>query len=208
MKKGLDYINEWDAFVRAENEAAFHELYCHYFKYLSFIGLKKGFPVNKVKDNINDLFLCLWEKRGQLDNVVNFHNYIVSSFLRKLYRKENLEIDESMFVETVPGLQTYPSVESQYIAQHTQDDLSRILKIFVEKLPDKQKQMIYQKFYLGLSYKEISETNSISINTVYNTIYKALEKLKIEIGKENLSAFSLALALLSLLCLIYFQKIL
>lgn len=208
MKKGSDYIKEWHEFVHEENEVAFHELYCHYFKYLSFIGLKKGFSVNRVKDNINDLFLNLWEKKGQLYSVVNFHNYIVSSFLRKLYRRDNLEIDESMLIEMVPGLQTYPSVESEYISQHTQDDLSRILKVFVEKLPYKQKQMIYQKFYLGLSYKEISETNHISINTVYNTVYKALEKLKIEIGKDNLSAFSLALALLSLLCLIYFQKFL
>jgi RNA polymerase sigma factor (sigma-70 family) len=206
LKKGLDYIKEWEAFVHVEDEEAFHELYCHYFKYLSFVGLKKGFPVNRVKDNVNDLFLGLWEKRGQLNNVINFHNYIVSSFLRKLYHKENLEIDGSMPLETLPELQTCPSVESQYISQHTQDDLSRILKVFVEKLPGKQKQMIYQKFYLGLSYKEISETNRVSINTVYNTVYKALEKLKVEIGKDNLSAFSLALALLSFLCLIYLKK--
>lgn len=206
VKKGKDLKNEWEKFIFSEDDHAFYALYNHYFKYLSFIGLKKGFSTNKVKDAINDLFLYLLESRGNLASVAHFHNYILTCFLRKLYQKAKLDVDQSVLLEECLELYVQPSAETLFIQLDVQENVKRILMNFVDQLPTKQRQMIFQKFYLDLSYKEISDVNNVSINTVYNTIYKSVDRLKQQIGDEQLSALAIALAVLSLLCFIFFHK--
>jgi RNA polymerase sigma factor (sigma-70 family) len=190
---GLNNTKAWSDFIQLENEEAFHVLYTHYFKYLTYVGLKRGFAYNRVQDGINDLFLYLWESKEKLKTILNFHNYIITVFLRKLYRNDDLCHEEESDFEFYSESFILPSVESQYIRIQAQQDISRILKDFVDKLPDRQRLMICQKFYIGLSYKEIAEANDVSINTVYNTIYKAVENLKVRIGKDHLDALFLAL---------------
>jgi len=73
-------------------------------------------------------------------------------------------------------------------------------------LPPKQRSLVYQKFYLGLSYQEIADANHISVNTVYNSIYKAIDKLKKLIGKEQLGILALAMTVLSVLLAIFLKK--
>jgi len=41
------------------------------------------------------------------------------------------------------------------------------------------------KFYEGLSYEEIVERTGLSHRTVYNKIYEALKKLKLDIGNSQ-----------------------
>ena len=203
MKKGLDFQADWEAFIEGNDEIAFHALYSYYFKYLANAGIRKGFSTVRVHDNINDVFLYLWEKRNALTAVKNFHNYIITVFLRKLYQKESILIDESVELHDFPELQITPSVENQHILTNNQQEAAKILKTVVDKLPEKQKHMVYQKFYLGLSYKQISESNQVSINTVYNTVYKALENLKKEMSKEQLAALVVVLSLISLYFFIF-----
>lgn len=206
MKQGADLRKEWAVFILTENETAYHGLYTHYYHYLSFIGFKKGAGTVKVKDCINDLFLYLWENRERLIHIKDHHSYIITAFLRKLLRKENFSEAYSIEEYDLPDYTATPSVESQYIRQNVQENVSRILKTYVDQLPERQRTMIYQKFYLGLSYKEISDLNEISVNTVYNTVYKAVDKLKLLIAKEHLSILSIAVSAFSLFFLFFFQN--
>ena len=206
MKQGADLRQEWSVFILTENEKAYHELYTHYYHYLSFVGFKKGVDTVKVKDCINDLFLYLWENRERLVHVKDHHNYIVTAYLRKLLRKENFSEAYSIEEYDLPDYTATPSVETLYIRQNVREDVSRVLKTYVDQLPQRQRTMIYQKFYLGLSYKEISDLNGISVNTVYNTIYKAVDKLKLLMAKEHLSMLSIAVSALSLFFLFFFQN--
>lgn len=204
FKNGQNLKVQWDAFVQTTDEQAYRELYSHYYKYLSFIALKKGYTAAKTKDCINDLFLYLWENTEKLQDVRNHHNYIVTGFLRKLFRTENFSAENSIALEDeLPELLIAPSAEAQHIRNSMQLDVSRILQEYVKKLPAKQRQMIYQKFYLGLSYHEISEANAVSINTVYSTVYNALDRLRMLIGKEQLAALVLFLGAVSIFFLFF-----
>jgi len=198
-----DNAKAWDDFIGLESEEAFHVLYTYYYNYLTYVGLKKKFPSSRVKDEINEVFLYLWENRGKLKTIINAHNYILTAYLRKLYKKDNIGLSETSDWEANAEFLVLPSVETRYIRPQMQQHVSRILTDFVGKLPERQRQMIYQKFYLGLSYKEIATVNEVSINTVYNTIYKAVEKLKHQIGKDNLDTLLLALILICILYLFF-----
>lgn len=205
MRKGKDLKEEWNAFVKMESESAFYDLYTHYFHYLNYIGLKKGSPATKVKDSINDLFLYLWENRAKLQHTLDHHNYIITAFLRKLYRKENFSSEDSLKFNELEELAIAPSAEAIHIINASSAKVSHILKEYVGQLPKSQRDMVYQKFYLGLSYKEIAENNQVSINTVYNTIYKAVDKLRSLIGKDQLGILSIVITVITAIFFIFFK---
>nr|WP_305121144.1 sigma-70 family RNA polymerase sigma factor [Pedobacter xinjiangensis] len=205
MEKGISLTKEWNAFVNNKDEQAYLDIYAHYYNYLNFVGLKKGFSLAKVKDSINDTFLYLWENHGKMICVVHHHNYIITAFLRKLYKKEKFNAGDSIVLDDLPEFLLSPSVEETYITKQSQSASSRVLQNYVEQLPAKQRQLIYQKFYLGLSYQEIADTNGISINTVYNTIYKAVDKLKLLLEKEQTPLLTLAITTILFLFVFFFK---
>ncbi|MBS0031182.1 RNA polymerase sigma factor [Chitinophaga sp. 22321] len=186
MIPGNDLKKEWQDFATQESQPAFYRIYTHYYHYLTYLGVKKGANSELVKDVINDVFLFLWESRLKLREIHHFHNYIITIFLRKLFRKESFveEVNEAM---DLPEWLLSTSVEEQLIDREQTAQLSKTVRAYIANLPSRQQQMIYQKFFLNLSYPEIAAANGVSVNTVYNTIYKTLDKLKAGINKELIS---------------------
>ncbi|WP_257656381.1 RNA polymerase sigma factor [Parapedobacter lycopersici] len=179
-KNGRDLKTAWDAFISDANEQAFYCLYGHYYDYFSFLGGKRNQRADRVADSINDLFLYVYENRSRLLNVRDHHNYLVTAFIRKLFRKVPVERELSGWLSEE---HVYPSPEVQLIQQSMDDELKCALKKLIGQLPAKQHRMIYQKFYLGMSYREISLSNRVSEKTAYNTIYIAVDKLRNLLGK-------------------------
>ena len=52
----------------------------------------------------------------------------------------------------------------------------------LNKLPKRQKEVVYLKYYSGLKTKEISETMKINYQSVVNALHKALKNLKKDIS--------------------------
>ncbi|MNT95394.1 RNA polymerase sigma factor [compost metagenome] len=73
----------------------------------------------------------------------------------------------------------------------------------MEQLGKKQRLVIYQRFFLDLSYQEIADANQVSIHTIYNTIYKSLEKIKNNLSSEQEIFLKVAVGLLSSFLLIF-----
>jgi RNA polymerase sigma factor (sigma-70 family) len=205
-KSGIALKIQWDAFIAEGDQNNFYALYSHYHDYLIYIGNLKGATLDKSKDCINDLFLYLFENRSRLQHIRNHHNYLLTSFIRSLFRKQNFSAEESLELADLPEMPVYPSAEAEYILQTSQEELAQVLQGHVNNLSDAQTKIVYQKFYLGLTYEEIARVNDISIKTAYNTIYNSVEKLKKLIGREYVEALSTAISLVSLLFLIILKK--
>ena len=196
----------WNTFVAAACEEAFYQIYEYYHHYLSYVGTKRGFAIDIIQDAINDVFLHLWENRAKSSSIHHLHNYIITIFLRKLFR------DDAKKYEMIPTIATLlencevPSVEDGFIQRYTEDEVGRFVKEKVDELGEKQRLLIYQKFYLGLSYQEIAAANGISINTVYNTIYKSVDKLRNLLTTEQETFLKIAIGALSTFFLFFLQN--
>ncbi|WGQ15696.1 RNA polymerase sigma factor [Sphingobacterium faecium] len=196
----------WNTFVAAACEEAFYQIYEYYHHYLSYVGTKRGFAIDIIQDAINDVFLHLWENRAKSSSIHHLHNYIITIFLRKLFR------DDAKKYEMIPTIATLlencevPSVEDGFIQRYTEDEVGRFVKEKVDELGEKQRLLIYQKFYLGLSYQEIAAANGISINTVYNTIYKSVDKLRNLLTAEQETFLKIAIGALSTFFLFFLQN--
>ncbi|WP_154402303.1 RNA polymerase sigma factor [Mucilaginibacter endophyticus] len=205
-KSGIALRIHWDTFITEGDDDDFYKLYCHYHDYLIYLGNLKGATLDKSKDCINDLFLYVFENRIRLQHIQNHHNYLVTAFLRNLFRKPRFSAEEGLELQDLPEMPAYPSAEAEYIQRTSREQAIEVLDGYINQLSDSQTKIVYQKFYLGLTYEEIALVNEISIKTAYNTIFNAVEKLRKLIGPEYASVLSAAISLFSLLFLIFLKK--
>jgi RNA polymerase sigma factor (sigma-70 family) len=192
----------WQDFVRNESRDAYYELYRHYYAYLSYIGLKKGFSTEAVKDTINDVFLYLWEKRRSLQHIHHPHNYLLTFFHRSMIngirRADMLLEDVNEAFQDFCGEFAAPSFEQDLLDKENRDRLAALVNRHLNYLPRQQREIMYQKFYLGLSYAEIAAANKLSVNTVYNTVYTAMQKLRTSIPASAVASLISLFAVLHL----------
>lgn len=185
----LEYY--WKDFMLNGSRDSYRSLYRHYFAYLYYIGIKRKYSAEAVKDTINDVFLYIWEKRKSLQHIRSPHNYLVTAFFRKMAKEKgtpellisDLSVEESFFSESFNA----PSFEQTLLTRETNDRLSQLLKRHLNELPVRQREILFQKFFLGLSYAEIAGANRVSVNTVYNTIYTTIRKLRSSIPAGTVS---------------------
>ena len=66
------------------------------------------------------------------------------------------------------------SIENHYVNTQTLADVRRLL----DALPATQREVVYMRFYQQLSFKEIAETTSVSINTALGRMRYALLNMR------------------------------
>ena len=82
--------------------------------------------------------------------------------------------------ETIVDLKFTP--EELLTNQETERFKNENLSELLNKLPKRQKEAIYLKYYSGLKAKEISEIMGVNYQSVLNTLHKAIKSLKEEVA--------------------------
>ena len=175
----------WEGMMKGDPEQLL-ALYNRYYHPLLFLGLKEIRDPQLVKDTIQQLFLYLWEKKDSIQMARNVKAYLVTSFLRKLTRdwKRASRLSNLEVVHLQQMDETASTPEEELIFKTEQQDRSRKLVEFINELPGRQKDLIYLKYYEGLSYDEIVQQTGLAHRTVYNKIHEALKKLKLDVTNK------------------------
>lgn len=173
--------------LRKGDKDMFLALYKKYYHSLLFIGLKEIKDAQLVKDTIQQLFLYIWEKRETINEAKNVKAYLITSFLRKLSNdwKKSGKTSNLLVVWNNYSEDTQPTPEEKLINKDEQHHLFKCLMIYINDLPNRQRELIVLKFYEGLTYEEIVQQTGLSHRTVYNKIHEALKKLKLDIVKSQ-----------------------
>lgn len=131
----------------------------------------------KLEDCIHDLFMELWESpsRPEINSV---KAYLLKSLKYKLIKSLNLR--ESLQPDDM-AFRNMPFVISHedFIVENDEEK-NRSMQIIaaVNKLPSRQKEIIYLRFYKGFSYEEISEVMDINYQVSRNLFYQAMKSLR------------------------------
>ncbi len=75
------------------------------------------------------------------------------------------------------------SKESELINEQTLTDV----RLLMDELPESQREVVYMRFYQDMSFKEISETMGISINTALGRMRYALINMRKMAQSRNIS---------------------
>jgi RNA polymerase sigma factor (sigma-70 family) len=180
----------WHAFKQG-NWEAYTRLYHDYFGLLNNYGYKFTRNSSLIEDAIHDLFVRLWTSRENLGNPASIKNYLLKSLRNTLLRKIHAEERYTGLADSdYPcGFEVSPTSEQGLGIE--QKELRQQVKVIIDKLPPRQKEIIYLRFYEGLSYEEIADIMSIGVNSSYKLLYKALESLQQVLGPSQLLAILL-----------------
>lgn len=169
----------------------FEEVYHQHIDALHNYGTKFNANRELVEDCIQDLFADLWEKRQELDTILSLRSYLLGALRRKLLRKIYSDREYAYDADDYSGFfEMHLLKEAEGSEALAEEQVMQITTAF-GKLTEKQKEVIYLRFYNQLSFNEIAEVMSVQTRTVYKLAYRAINLLK-----EQISPYSPALQVL------------
>ncbi|MDD2594283.1 MAG: sigma-70 family RNA polymerase sigma factor [Bacteroidales bacterium] len=156
-------------------------IYDRYADMLYSYGMKMTENPELVKDCIQDLFVCLYEKRDQIATPKDIQSYLLVSLKRDICLKVsdlikknrmNTDIDEIKYFRIRIDMQT--TIDETWI----EEEQLKVLQDAINMLSPQQQEVIYLRYYKDMSVREVSEIAEIKIQTVKNVAVTAMRKLR------------------------------
>lgn len=172
----------WNALKEGDLNA-FSVLFESYYPQLHSYGLKISKSSVVTEDTLQDFFLYVYEHRENLSDLDTIAPYLFTSYKRFLLKvmKKNEKMKHTDFSnENFVDIQF--TAEEVITNQETIIFKNKNLSLLLNKLPKRQKEAIYLKYYSGLKATEISEIMDINYQSVVNILHKAIKSLKEEIS--------------------------
>lgn len=184
----------WKAFRQGEKKALSMIYQQHFFKLYNY-GMKVSPDRELVKDCIQELFVYIWKSRATLSHTSSIKYYLFRSLRRKMVeeiRKTNrIAASHQRFQEFSFELPH----EQKIIAEQLSAEKAEKLLSCLNKLPKRQKEALFLRYYENLSPQEVSSIMGLSIESTYVLFSKAISLLR----KNLLKLVSIGLPLLLML---------
>lgn len=181
-------IEIWDNF-REGDEVSFSILFEMFLDPLYRYGMKFVADESLVKDCIQDLFVKLYNNRASISSTSNPKFYLLFS-LKNMILDSIAKNKRLTYVspEDLPFIATYQYSSDMEEAEN-EEEIKEKFEQVMAMLNPRQKEAIYLRFQMGLSYEEISELLQINYQSARNLIHRSISKIR-----ENMD-FALFIAL-------------
>lgn len=172
-----DYL-VWEAF-KSGDQKAYATIYHQNAEALYKYGMHLYNSQYQVEDVIHDLFVYIWCHRKNLGEVKSIRLYLKSSFKRLLLRKIKKEklFQNEEFIEQ-NAFKFALLAEDINTESENADMLQKKINKILESLSNRQREIIYLRFYRNMSYDEIAQHLNINLSYTYNVVSKAYTALK------------------------------
>lgn len=176
LDKALE--KEWWHLLRSGDKLVLSKIYNAYLEGMFGYGMTIIADRDLIKDCIQDVFIDLWKYRANLSNTDNIKFYLLKSLRNKIYnitarekkvKARNLETD---FVTLTP------CHEETMIADQRNLVIQKKLALGIEKLPERQREVLRHLYFENHSYEDTSSLMAINIRSVYTLAWKALSSLR------------------------------
>ncbi len=178
--KNIDLL--WHSFLKGDDKS-FVIIYQQHIESLLSYGYKLSTDKDLVADCIQDIFIDLYSKKDKVfTSIKNLKAYLFTSLRNNIIkkitrnRKQEIPTDEEYIDHNI--FQVEYSHQDQMIEMEVSNEIKNKLHIAVNKLPSRQKEIVYLKFEEELDYKEISEILKISVESSRKLLHRALLSLR------------------------------
>lgn len=173
----------WLAFKRG-SESAYTQIYQSLANSLFNYGCKLTKDRDLVKDCIQEVFINLWRSKEKVADPTSIKAYLFKALRYEIARKlhprlslSDLPPDYHLEMELSPELYL---IRDQSLAEQQEKLLQEI-----EKLPARQKEAIFLRYFDNLSFDEIALIMGVEQRSVYKLVYKAIDALQLGMVKVN-----------------------
>ncbi|GAA0534204.1 RNA polymerase sigma factor [Chitinophaga japonensis] len=178
------HIIWWNAFKQGDWNA-YTSLYEEFYTPLNNYGAKFTTDADLVQDAIHDLFVQLWTSRSRLGTPASVKHYLYKSLRTMLFRKMQAQSKVVGLDGVVSSGSFHVSFAQELPLKVEEQELRRQVAALVGRLSDRQQEIIFLRFYEGISYDEIADIMGISTASAYKLLYKALDSLQRILSKRS-----------------------
>lgn len=163
--------------IAGGNESAFNLLYDKYAGKVYAMGIKYLKSPFLAQDAVQEIFVKIWNNRGQLPYVRSFPAWLGTISRNQLINELQKQVPIEVLEESHPGArhEIVPVAGSEIDFR----ELEQLIKKGVESLSPRQQQIYKLSREEGLSHKQIAVQLSISYDVVREHMSKALKNLRI-----------------------------
>ena len=187
MKEGGDISTKliWDK-MKSGDEKSLSEIFTLYYTDIYKYGIKIFDMPDLVKDSIQDVFMRIWEKRETIGDVQNPKAYLISSVRRKLFANKEIRADEiSDELLKNEGKQNFSFSTNEFIEiEEISQQIRNSLVAAINNLPERQRELVFLRFYYNLKYLEIAKIMEVNEQTVRNMMQRTLSNLRTKIDRN------------------------
>ena len=163
--------------LRNGDQKALEEIYRTNFSELYVYGKRFCKDASTVEDCIQELFEELWNRKGKLSETDAIKPYLFVSLKRKIFhtikkvrKTTDTELEENYFDVEL-------SIDQILIAEETSIEQKTKLQSAFNELSDRQKEILYLKYYSEMDYEEISRIMEMNYQSARNLVSRAIQKL-------------------------------
>jgi RNA polymerase sigma factor (sigma-70 family) len=177
MHPGDEESTLWAEFKKGDKRA-YEVLYRRYAPLMYNYGFKFTQSADLTRDAVQEVFTELLWKSSRLGLPFSVKHYLYKALRHEIFRQvraasrlaPETEIQEACFDAEF-------TVEQSMIQEELTTNRQEALLGAVNSLPRRQKEVIFLRYYDGLTYDEIADIMGIEQSSVYKITYKALESL-------------------------------
>ncbi len=166
----------WNDF-REGNQIAYTALLTKYTNLLFCYGIRFIQDRDFVKDCIQDVFLELWNRRENISPTASVKSYLFKSLRLRIFREKSKWTSTQSLDENY-CFQIEFNIESKLIEDQTAEEMRSRISLTLNKLPKRQKEILYLRFYEGLNHDKISQVMGLSKQSAYNLLHESIIHLK------------------------------
>ena len=166
--------------LKEDNKEAFDVIYLRYWERLYFYLVKAIKDTAEAEDILQEVFVSLWKRRGNLDNIESLYTYLFSCVRYGGFRYIRNEIKKNHFKASWQSGLT--DTDDLFERQQAANELSHLVNKEIDKLPLKMREVFLLSRREDLSYKEIAHKLNISDKTVKKQINNALKYLHLKLN--------------------------
>lgn len=162
--------------IRIGDKAAFRNLYDRYYPILLNFSFNKVGDINLAEDFTQDIFTWIWDRREIWEPNQSVKSYLYRALSNRMithFRKKKYEIPTD-FNECPEKI--HPVMDEE--EDEYKKEVHVLVRKYIKLLPKRRRAILYLFIYKGLSYKQISSSQNISVNTVDMQLRRARNGVK------------------------------
>lgn len=166
--------------LKQHNEQALAMLMKAHYKDLYHYGSRFASDESLIKDTIQEIFISLWQRRETATSILSLRFYLLGAvknkMIKALQKKKNSR-------DAIHDMEHYHfeaelSIEKKIIEKQVAQEMADNVQSVISRLPARQREIIYLKFYQQLDHNQIAALMNISQQSVYNLLHESIQKFK------------------------------
>jgi len=183
QKKERDSDQQLVKALRKGDVFAYNELFHRYSQKVYNFSIKHFENSEDARDLVQDIFMKIWEKRCEIDELKSFNGFLFTIALNSIRDHFRKKVKNRNLVNK--WLEDSESCTNATLLSIEFRSLEKVVSKYIEQLPEKRQMVFTLSRNKGLSNSEIAEQMNIQKKTVENHLNLSLKYLR-----EKLQAHS------------------